>query len=171
MVAHDLAPSSATAGVGPSGAPTELAHLAEMLSAAYRDADALRKELAHTRRQLDKSERMLSALQAGSPSSASSSSDAAPIPERALKLIYEAESRADQALRERDELSDKLHAIHTGWQDMERYMTTAEVRLADARQCFSRIMSEGAGSFGVAPPPVPQQVIPATYATKTLNIC
>jgi hypothetical protein len=156
------------------GSPEGPAQLAHLLSSAYRDADGLRKELAHTRKRLERAERVLSAVHAGAysgdtapPDDGNSPAKVMPMPESALKAIFDAEQRAEAAEAERDGLLSKLKAMSDGWGDMERYMALMETRLLDARASYSKILAEGAGQFTAGPLPFLSQVSTHSRSVRT----
>ncbi|KAH7923175.1 hypothetical protein BV22DRAFT_602589 [Leucogyrophana mollusca] len=117
------------------------AQLASLLSASYRDIDELRKELSSTRKRLDKTERLLAAQSSPTASSPASA------------LIADLE-RAERA---RDEADARRRILSESWAELDRYLSVIELRAADARAGFSRIVAEGGGQLVLAPIPVPGQ--------------
>ncbi|KZT67049.1 hypothetical protein DAEQUDRAFT_428917 [Daedalea quercina L-15889] len=152
-------------GPGPSPvAGQSPAQLAALLSDALRDADALRYELSKSRRRAEKAERLLSSLthstcspsQQRPPAESSAPSTPPnghhqPLPESAVKAILDAEARVERAEVARDDAEARLRVIQEAWTELNHYLNTTEVRAADARMSFSRIVADGGGQLVLVP--------------------
>jgi hypothetical protein len=140
----------ATARSPPSASPSHSnAQLAEMLSSSFREVEALRRELASTRRRADKAESILNAMQ----QSVSSESQ----PEAAVRAIIDCEHRVQLAEQARDEAEVRRRVLMEAWSELDRYLGVIEIRAADARAGYSRIVAEGGGQLVVANIPLPGQ--------------
>ncbi|OCH85157.1 hypothetical protein OBBRIDRAFT_807738 [Obba rivulosa] len=146
------------------------AALASMLSKSYRDNDILRTELHQQKRVVAKLERTVTALtelvegaQRASAKNSSPPGAAAggtpngskplhDLPEYALKVVTECETRIERAEIARDEADARLRAVQDAWSELERYLGTLAVRAADARTNFSRLVAEGGGPMVHLPP-------------------
>ncbi|KAF8128161.1 hypothetical protein EV363DRAFT_1170810 [Boletus edulis] len=126
----------------PNGQPQSNAQLAQLLTTSYRESDILRKDLVATRRRLEKAERLLAAA---SPPNASNGTHA---------IILECE-RAERAERARDEADARRRVLSDAWEELSRYLTVLELRAADARAGFTRLVAEGGGQLVLAPVPLP----------------
>ena len=134
------------------------AQLAHLLTASYRESDALRKDLAATRKRLDKAERLLASYSAASASGSPPSNNGSAtlsIPEAAQRAILECEARADRAEHARDEADARRRVLSDAWEELNRYLHVVELRAADARAGFARLVAEGGGQLVLAPVPLP----------------
>lgn len=147
--------------ISPNIAGHSNAQLAEMLSASYREVEALRRELSSTTRRAEKAENILSVIQSGSdPSSNNSQQQQQPMPEAAVRAIMECERRIHVAEQARDEAEVRRRVLMEAWVELDRYLGVIEIRAADARAGYSRIVAEGGGQLVVANIPLPGQPPP-----------
>ena len=150
----------ATARSPPSASPSHSnAQLAEMLSSSFREVEALRRELASTRRRADKAESILNAMQ----QSVSSESQ----PEAAVRAIIDCEHRVQLAEQARDEAEVRRRVLMEAWSELDRYLGVIEIRAADARAGYSRIVAEGGGQLVVANIPLPGQQPGSSHSSSS----
>ncbi|KAF9224641.1 hypothetical protein BS17DRAFT_85589 [Gyrodon lividus] len=142
------------------------AQLAQLLSASYRESEALRKDLATTRKRLEKAERLLASYSAATSSSGTSppntnngnaTSPTHSISEPVQRVIAECEARADRAEHARDEADARRRVLTEAWDELNRYLHVIEIRAADARAGFARLVADGGGQLVLAPIPIPGQ--------------
>ncbi|KAH0590455.1 hypothetical protein H2248_000604 [Termitomyces sp. 'cryptogamus'] len=117
------------------------AGLAKLLADAYADADALRRELAATKRRVDHADRLIASLQALHDN------------DPAVDVLNKAEQRALAAEQARDDADVRRSAIEASWAQLNAYLAQLDAVAADARAGFSRVFDSG-GPF-VAPGHVP----------------
>ncbi|KAI9460068.1 hypothetical protein HD554DRAFT_1597943 [Boletus coccyginus] len=165
-----LSPQPPSANPMPSPPPTQSnAQLAHLLTTSYRESDNLRKELAATRKHLDKAERLL-ATYASAASPPNTNNGAHSISEAAQRVIAECEARADRAEHARDEADARRRVLSDAWEELNRYLGVVELRAADARAGFARLVAEGGGQLVLAPVPLPgyfpQTAIPTPAASS-----
>ncbi|KAF8555007.1 hypothetical protein OG21DRAFT_962239 [Imleria badia] len=141
----------------PNGAtPQSNAQLAHLLSTSYRESDLLRKDLAATRKRLEKAERLLSSYSsAASPPNNNNGNGPHSVSESAQRVITECEARADRAEHARDEADARRRVLSDAWEELNRYLAVVELRSADARAGFARLVAEGGGQLVLAPVPLP----------------
>ncbi|KAG8218141.1 hypothetical protein J3R82DRAFT_3678 [Butyriboletus roseoflavus] len=133
--------------------PHSNAQLAELLTASYRESDLLRKDLAATRKRLEKAERLLTSYSTvASPSNANGTHS---ISEAAQRAITDGEARADRAEHARDEADARRRVLSDNWEELNRYLHLIELRAADARAGFARLVTEGGGQLVLTPVPLP----------------
>ena len=147
-----------------SASSSSPAQLAALLTKSLQEAEALKDELATVRRRAEKAERLLATFQSSqSPSSNASppgSSQGQPaksaqLPESARKAILEFENRAERAEQARDEAEARLRLLQESWLELDRFLAQMELRNADARAQFARIVADAGG------PLVPVSSIPS----------
>ncbi|KAH0839429.1 hypothetical protein J3R83DRAFT_204 [Lanmaoa asiatica] len=137
------------------------AQLAQLLTASYRESDLLRKDLTTTRKRLEKAERLLASYSAiasstgASPPNANNGNGTHSISEATQRAIAECETRADRAEHARDEADARRRVLSDAWEELNRYLHVVELRAADARAGFSRLVAEGGGHLVLAPVPLP----------------
>ena len=132
------------------------AQLAQLLTASYRESDNLRKDLTVTRKRLEKAERLVASYASvASPPTANNGNGTLPISETAQRVIAECEARADRAEHARDEADARRRVISDAWEELHRYLAVVELRAADARAGFARLVAEGGGQLVLAPVPFP----------------
>ena len=125
----------------PASPPSGDARLVTLLSDTIRERDDLGRELATTKRRLDRAERLLALSQSNSNPSGNGG------PSSAL-LDYEA--RIENAEMARDESEHRRRVIAENWMQLERHLQFLEVHAADARTSFSRMLLEGGGPLVLA---------------------
>ncbi|KIK97530.1 hypothetical protein PAXRUDRAFT_214371 [Paxillus rubicundulus Ve08.2h10] len=140
------------------------AQLAQLLSASYRESEGLRKDLATTRKRLEKAERLLASYSAAAASALGSSppntnngngnSPTHPISEQVHRVIAECEARADRAEHARDEADARRRVLTEAWEELNRYLQVIEIRAVDARAGFARLVAEGGGQLVLTPIPI-----------------
>ncbi|KAG9309785.1 hypothetical protein JVU11DRAFT_10159 [Chiua virens] len=141
------------------------AQLATLLSVSYRESDSLRKELAATRKRLEKAERLIASYSAAAATS--NPTVTASLSEAAQRVIAECETRADRAEHARDEADARRRVLSDSWDELNRYLHLIELRAADARAGFSRLVADGGGQLVLAPVPLPgypQSAVPQSPA-------
>jgi hypothetical protein len=126
-----------------------------MLSASFREVEALRRELASTRRRAEKAENILNTIQSGSDGS--NSQQQQQMPEAAVRAIVDCEHRIHVAEQARDEAEARRRVLMEAWVELDRYLGVIEIRAADARAGYNRIVAEGGGQLVVANIPLPGQ--------------
>ncbi|KAK2465841.1 hypothetical protein APHAL10511_001482 [Amanita phalloides] len=132
------------------------AQLATLLADALKDADALRRELAVTKKRADDIEHRFAAL--------SSLADSKLPQADSARIIQEFDQRAIDAEAARDESESRRRLVLDNWLQLDRFLQTIEVRAADARASFAKIIAEGAGSLILATLPLPGGVpVPYSY--------
>ena len=114
-----------------------------MLSHAYRDIEALRRDLAVERKCADHSDRILSILKvADTPSSSNGtgSIDLGDVPKNPdmRKVVEEYEKRIIEAESARDKAATRRREALDAWRQLDDYLTTLELSARDARAAFSR---------------------------------
>ena len=140
------------APASPAPSPASLAHssnaqLAALLADALRDAESLRRELAATKKRADDIERRYHAL--------SSLSDPKSSLADTSRVIQDFEQRALDAEAARDDSDARRRLVVETWHQLDRYLQTVEMRAADARAGFSKIVAEGGGHVVFNAIPVP----------------
>ncbi|KAI0352421.1 hypothetical protein OH77DRAFT_1505938 [Trametes cingulata] len=152
--AHRDEPVAQTNGSPP--ASSSPAQLAALLTKSLQEAEALKAELAQVKRRAEKAERLLATFQSSSQSppnasppgsSQGASSKPQQLPEAARKAILESENRAERAEQARDEAEARLRMLQESWTELDRFLVQMEVRNADARSQFSRIVAEAGGTL------------------------
>lgn len=155
--------SVSPAPAAPVVAVTSNAQLANMLSDAYRDVDALRRDLAVERKRADHSDRILAILKvadAPSPSNGTASIDPADVPKNPdmRKVVEEYEKRITEVESARDEAEIRRREALEAWRQLDDYLTTLEHSAREARVAFSRtrLSDEAHGApFSLSIPPTP----------------
>lgn len=150
-------PTSAVISPGSTGHSN--AQLAEMLSASFREVDSLRRELTSMRKRAERAENIVSAIQSGSDGSGSASQQQQQqqMPEAAVRAIMDCEHRIQLAEQARDEAEARRRVLMEAWVELDRYLGVIEIRAADARAGYTRIVAEGGGQLVVANIPLPGQ--------------
>ena len=139
------------------------AQLANMLSDAYREVDALRVALAAERKRAENADRVLAILKVAdtpSPSASNGPIDPADVPKNpdVRKVVEEYEKRIAEAESVRDEAETRRREAIDAWRHLDDYLTTLELSARDARAVFSRTrLSDEAhgGPFSLSVPPTP----------------
>jgi hypothetical protein len=163
-------PTSAV--ISPSATGHSNAQLAEMLSASFREVDTLRRELTSTRKRAERAENIVSAIQSGSDASAGSQQQQQ-MPEAAVRAIMDCEHRIQLAEQARDEAEARRRVLMEAWVELDRYLGVIEIRAADARAGYTRIVAEGGGQLVVANIPLPGQqagVAHHAHANPTISV-
>ena len=132
----------------PSSPPTSNTQLAALLSDAFRDLDAVRRDLAIAKKRADKAERLIQTLTSDPSSSPPNQEKNA---QTVKRLIDDYEDRLAQAETAREEAEARRRAAQESWEQIERYLSLVESRAKDARIAFTRI-SEGSLAPLVLPP-------------------
>lgn len=167
----------------PPPAPTSNQHLAALLADAYRDADALRTELAAARKRADKAERIHHILHdaAASPTPNGTTPAAstpehpqaggAPSPkqipaEQLKRIVDEYEARLAAAERQRDELEARTRDLQEAWRQLDDFSTALELAAREARGAFARTRVDDPSAAGVpfVLPQLPSWVLTASSA-------
>ncbi|TFK70494.1 hypothetical protein BDN72DRAFT_536172 [Pluteus cervinus] len=124
------------------------AQLAAMLTESYREAEALRRELALYKKRLDKAERLVHAYQSAANGNVSGDSTSPPgsngtpqLSSAAVRTITEYENRVHEAEVQRDEAEARKRMLIDNWHQLDKHLSVMELRAADARAGFSRIAS------------------------------
>ncbi|KAF9237000.1 hypothetical protein BU15DRAFT_49314 [Melanogaster broomeanus] len=145
------------------------AQLAQLLSASYRESELLRKDLSTTRKRLEKAERLVASYSIAATSSSGTSPPntnngngngnspalSHSISEPVQRVIAECEARADRAEHARDEADARRRVLTEAWDELNRYLNVIELRAADARAGFARLVADGGGQLVLAPIPIP----------------
>ncbi|KAF8622427.1 hypothetical protein AX15_007011 [Amanita polypyramis BW_CC] len=136
----------------PAPSPASLAHssnaqLAALLADALKETESLRRELALTKKRADDVERRYHAL--------SSISDSKGPLADASRAIQEFEQRALDAEAARDDSDSRRRLVVDTWHQLDRYLQTVEMRAADARAGFAKIVAEGGGHLVFNAIPLP----------------
>ncbi|PFH47116.1 hypothetical protein AMATHDRAFT_68400, partial [Amanita thiersii Skay4041] len=145
----------------PLPSPTSLSQssnsqLASLLTDAFKEVESLRRELAAVRKRADDAERKYRALSSVSDPKATQADTA--------RVIQEFEVRALEAEAARDDADSRRRSLIETWHQLDRYLHTVELRAADARAGFSKIVSEGGGQLILASIPLPGGVpLPVSY--------
>ncbi|KAF8647810.1 hypothetical protein AX16_006530 [Volvariella volvacea WC 439] len=129
-----------------SSAPSSNAQLATILASTCQELEALRLELKAQTQRAEKAERLLQSMTHVSDAAPNSTTET-------LRIISEYEERARRAEIARDEAEARRRVIADGWTQFERYLSTIDTRMLDARAGFNRIVTEGGGSLVLAPIP------------------
>ncbi|KAG6891432.1 hypothetical protein C0992_007211 [Termitomyces sp. T32_za158] len=127
----------------PPDPATTPAGLARLLADAYADADALRRELAATKKRVDHADRLIASLQALRDK-----------PDQ-LDVLKQWEQRALAAEQAKDDADVRRNAIESSWAQLNNYLAQLESVAADARAGFSRVFDGGG-----------PHVVPAVPATR-----
>ena len=138
----------------PSSPPTSNTQLAALLSDAFRDLDALRRDLAISKKRAEKAERLIQTLTAdptGSPPNGNPQDQQQKHAQTVKRLIEDYEDRLAQAEMAREEAETRRRVAQESWDQIERYFSLLESRAKDARITFTRI-SEGSAAPLVLPP-------------------
>ena len=126
----------------PSSPPTSNTQLAALLQDAFREVDALRRDLAIAKKRAEKAERLIQSL-TSDPSSSPPNQDQH---QKTFKrVIDDYEDRLAQAEIARDEAEARRRVAQETWEQIERYLSLVESRAKDARIAFTRI-SEGSSN-------------------------
>ncbi|TFK82304.1 hypothetical protein K466DRAFT_648057 [Polyporus arcularius HHB13444] len=171
-------PAPHTNGSPPaSGSPAQLASL---LAKALEETESLKQQLDSMKRRADKAERLLASFQStvqsptnGSPPGSSPGSPSKPqLSEAARKTIMECENRAERAEQARDEAEARLRMLQESWVELDRFFASAELRNADVRAQFTRLVAQGGGEL-ITIPPIPAQnsiYIPSSLQQSSLPL-
>ncbi|KAF8638774.1 hypothetical protein AX17_001969 [Amanita inopinata Kibby_2008] len=149
--------------LNPLPSPSSLAQssnsqLAALLTDAFKEIESLRRELAAVKKRAEDAERRYHAL--------SSVSDPKSAQADTARVIQEFEQRALDAEVARDEAESRKRILVETWYQLDRYLHTVEMRAADARAGFSKIVSDGGGQLILASIPLPGGVpLPMSYPT------
>ncbi|KAH9918563.1 uncharacterized protein BXZ73DRAFT_105197 [Epithele typhae] len=140
-------PAPTPALADPSGSPMPPSQLADMLSKAFRETEALKSELMTMTRRAEKAERLLAAFQTSAQTPpASPPAQGAPQPQisdAARKAIMECEHRAECAERARDEADARLQMIREAWTALNTFFSRTEKDSIQARNSFALAVAEG----------------------------
>lgn len=143
----------------PSNASPTNSQLASLLSESCREIDSLRRELSATRKRAEKAERLLATFTqaaSGAPINGTGSPQMV-VPEAAARVIQDCEARVERAELARDEAEARKRVLMDTWAQLDKYLGVVELRAADARQGFARIVAEGGGQLVLATIPVAGQ--------------
>ncbi|RPD68898.1 hypothetical protein L226DRAFT_312767 [Lentinus tigrinus ALCF2SS1-7] len=163
------APQTNGSPPAPGSSPAQLAAL---LAKALEETDSYKQQLDSMRRRADKAERLLASFQStvqsptnGSPPGSAQGSPSKPqLSEAARKTIMECENRAERAEQARDEAEARLRMLQESWVELDRFFAGAELRNADVRAQFTRLVAQGGGEL-ITIPAIPSQnsiYIPST---------
>ena len=130
----------------PSSPPTSNTQLAALLSDAFRDIDALRRDLAIAKKRAEKAERLIQTLTSDPSASPPNQDQQQKHAQTVKRLIDDYEDRLAQVEMAREEADTRRRLAQDSWEQIERYLSLVESRAKDARIAFTRI-SEG-GSLG-----------------------
>ena len=130
----------------PSSPPTSNTQLAALLSDAFRDLDALRRDLAIAKKRAEKAERLVQSL-TSDPTASPPNGD-----QTVKRLIDDYEERIAQAEMAREDAEARRRVAQDNWEQVERYLSLVESRAKDARIAFTRISD---GSLPLVLPPLP----------------
>lgn len=141
----------------PSSPPTSNSQLAALLSDAFRDIDALRRDLAIAKKRAEKAERLIQTL-TSDPSASPTTQDLQQKHAQTVKrLIDDYEERLGQAEMAREEADTRRRLAQESWDQIERYLSLVESRAKDARIAFTRI-SEGGSMTPLVLPLLPPHI-------------
>ena len=140
------------------------AQLATLLAKALEETESLKQQLDSMKRRADKAERLLVSFQStvqsptnGSPPGSSQGASSKPqLSEAARKTIVECENRAERAEQARDEAEARLRMLQESWVELDRFFAGAELRNADVRAQFTRLVAQGGGEL-ITIPAIPSQ--------------
>ena len=135
----------------PSSPPTSNTQLAALLSDAFRDLDALRRDLAIAKKRAEKAERLIQTLTSDPTASPPNQDHQQKHAQTVKKLIEDYEDRLAQAEMAREDAESRRRMAQDSWEQIERYLSLVESRAKDARIAFTRI-SEGSQAPLVLPP-------------------
>ncbi|KIL63313.1 hypothetical protein M378DRAFT_12212 [Amanita muscaria Koide BX008] len=113
------------------------AQLASLLAAALNDVETLRRELVATKKRAEDAERRCHAF--------SSVSDPKSTQADTARIIQDFDQRALEAEAARDDSDSRRRALIDTWHQLDRYLQMVEVRAADARAGFQKIVTDGGG--------------------------
>ncbi|TFK34331.1 hypothetical protein BDQ12DRAFT_372603 [Crucibulum laeve] len=143
--------------------PNSNAALSALLTDSFREVEALRRELSAMRKRADKAERLLDTFTRvaeasstsdpgvnGTPASntspnasSSPSSSKLSIPESVARHILDLEERTNRAEILAQEADARRAHWADNWAQVDRYLAAVEMRAADARAGFARVVSGG----------------------------
>ncbi|KAM6489355.1 hypothetical protein JOM56_015256 [Amanita muscaria] len=115
------------------------AQLASLLAAALNDVETLRRELVATKKRAEDAERRCHAF--------SSVSDPKSTQADTARIIQDFDQRALEAEAARDDSDSRRRALIDTWHQLDRYLQMVEVRAADARAGFQKIVTDGGGQL------------------------
>lgn len=172
----------------PSSPPTSNTQLAALLSDAFRDIDALRRDLAVAKKRAEKAERLIQTLTAdptatGSPPNGNPQDQQQKHAQSVKKVIDDYEDKLAQAEMARDDAEARRRVAQDSWEQIERYLSLIESRSKDSRIAFTRILEgsvasivlptlpphigAGGGSLSTYPPSSsPQVMAPPTVPSR-----
>jgi hypothetical protein len=133
----------------PSSPPTSNTQLAALLSEAFREIDALKRDLAIAKKRAERAERLVQTLNSD-PSSSPPNQDQQHA-QTLKRLIEDYEDRLAQAEMAREDAEARRRVAQESWEQTERYISLVESRAKDARIAFARV-SEGSLVPLVLPP-------------------
>ncbi|KAF8677863.1 hypothetical protein AX14_004768 [Amanita brunnescens Koide BX004] len=123
----------------PSDPPSHSsAQLAALLADALKDAEILRRELAAAKKRADDLDRRYHALVAISDPKSPHADTA--------RIIHDFEQRALDAEAARDDSESRRRLVLESWHQLDRYLQTVELRAADARAGFAKILADPAAA-------------------------
>ena len=132
------------------------AQLAALLAEALKDADSLRRELSAVKKRAEDLERRYHALAALSDPKSPQADTA--------RIIHDFEQRAVDAEAARDDSESRKRLVLESWHQLDRYLQTVELRAADARAGFAKIIADGgAAPLVLASIPLPGGLVPYAY--------
>ncbi|KII83324.1 hypothetical protein PLICRDRAFT_180581 [Plicaturopsis crispa FD-325 SS-3] len=117
--------------------------LAALLSQTYAELEAVKADLAATIQRAEKAERFADQLVAANDN------------DGAARAVVDAEARVLAAERARDEADVRRRIVTEAWGELERYLQVVDIRSADARAGFARIVQDGGGHLVLSPIPLP----------------
>jgi hypothetical protein len=151
--------SSSTSLPSPIATAKTNQDLAALLTQAYGENDALRKELGQMKRRAEKAERLAQSLTAvaeggsgggggangnGNATTNGTNNASQPLSEATVRLIRELEERLGHAENARDESEAKRRMVMEHWAQVDGYLGTLEYKAGEARTNFGRILRENA---------------------------
>lgn len=132
------------------------AQLAALLADALKDADTLRRELQAAKKRAEDLERRYHALAALSDPKSPHADTA--------RIIHDFEQRAVDAEAARDDSESRRRLVLESWHQLDRYLQTVELRAADARAGFAKILADGATApLVLTSIPLPGALLPYAY--------
>jgi hypothetical protein len=162
----------------PSSPPTSNSRLAALLQDAFREVDALRRDLAIAKKRAEKAERLIQTLTSDPSASPPNQHQRQNTVKR---VIDDYEDRLTQAEMARDDAEARRRVAQDSWDQVERYLSLVESRAKDARIAFTRVSESSlplvlpsfpphfgaAGSLSSYPPSSSSQVMaPPTVPSR-----
>ncbi|KIY53491.1 hypothetical protein FISHEDRAFT_55130 [Fistulina hepatica ATCC 64428] len=141
------------------------ATLAALLAESCREVEHLRTQVATLTKRLETADQLVDSFRRIGEAANSENKDAGPTISQATanSIIFDWNDRANKAEMAKADAEAKSKFVTDQWQELDRYFSTVEARVSEARASFAHIMEAGSGQLSIIPVPSPSSSRPPSY--------